>query len=84
MAAPLLALSQPHAKTETVPGVSDRRQQVGVLLAALEQVVGRDQVVRRARQAAVAVEARTDERLIRQVVAGEPSVVGCVEEALRR
>ena len=53
------------------PASASVGEQLGVLLAAPQQVVGRDQPVRGAGQAAVAVEAGADEGLVGQVVAGE-------------
>ena len=60
MAAPvstaLLALGEPHPQAKAMAGVGDRRQQVGVFLAPAQEVVGSDEMVGRAGQAAIALE----------------------------
>ena len=60
-----------HAKPSRWPRSTSRRDQLAVLPAARREVVGRDQAVRRAGEAPVAVEAGADERLVGQVRAGE-------------
>ncbi len=67
-----------------VAAVGEGRQQLGVLLAALEQVVAGDQPVGRAGQAPIAVEAGLDERLVGQVVAAEHRGHALVERGLRQ
>ena len=67
-----------------MPGVGERREQVGVLLAAAQQVVGRDEAVGGARHAPVALEAGPDEPLVGQVVAGEERRDALEERGLRQ
>ena len=64
--------------------VGEGREQLGVLLAALEQVVAGDEAVGRAGQAPVALEAGPDQGLVGQVVAGEHRGDALVERGLRQ
>ena len=52
-------------------GFRQERQQLGVLARPLQQVVGGQEPLARAREAAVALQTRPDECFVRQVVAGE-------------
>ncbi len=79
----LLRSTDPDPHAEPVPGVGEQRQQLRVLLAAAQQVVAGDQAVRRAGQAAVAVEARPDQAFVGKVVAGEQRGDALVERRLR-
>ena len=63
-------------------GVGEQREQLRVLLAATQQVVAGDQPVRRAGQAAIAVEAGPDEPVVGQVVTGEQRRDPVVERGL--
>ena len=67
----LLAPADPARVAQPVPEVDEVRDPLPVLLAALHDVVGGEQPVRRAGHAPVALEARADERLVREVRAGE-------------
>ena len=67
----LLAAADPDPHPEPVAGLGERRQQLGVLLAAAQQVVAGDDPLGRAGQAPIAVEAGPDEAVVGQVVAAE-------------
>ena len=67
----LLAAPEPDLHPEPVAAVGERGEQLGVLLAAPQQVVVRDDPFGGAGRAPVAVEAGADERFVGQVVARE-------------
>ena len=78
----LLAPADPDAHLEPVARLGDRRQEVRVLLAAAQQVVGGDQPLGGAGEAAVALEAGLDEAVIGHVVAAEQRRDPLVERGL--
>src|SRR6266446_2557974 len=67
----LLALADPGTHPQAVTAVDQGGDHLAVLLGAAEELVGGEEVVCGAGEAAVAPQAGPDERLVRQVVTGE-------------